>query len=150
MSEPPVAQQPVSKPPMSAKEKYLLSVGERVLSTFVQAFLGVVLVSAWFTNGGLGESRVSILDKAAVAGVAAVLSLIKNLAGGFVGNSATPSWLPQAADPGTTPNTQDVTVLSPLPTTAEGNGAGGNGSQQVSPQGPQETMQAPPTPYIHR
>lgn len=58
---------------------------ERVLATFLVTFLGALITSGWFDLHGITD--VSILGKAALAGVAAVLSLAKGLAAKYVGDS---------------------------------------------------------------
>lgn len=75
--------------------EYLIDVLERVLATFLIAFVGVYLPAI------LGDYRqiadLSVLQKAAVAGGFAVLTLVKTLAATFFGdpNSASlmPRWL---------------------------------------------------------
>jgi len=70
-----------------ARRLYLIDLAERVLWTFVEAFVGVLLLSAadMFT--------LTVLKSALAAGVIAVLSLLKGLGAKAVGdrNSASTS-----------------------------------------------------------
>ena len=60
---------------------FLRDLAERVLFTFAQAFLAVLVASDWFTVGGITD--VSLLGAAWLAGAAAVLALAKGLAAGL-------------------------------------------------------------------
>lgn len=62
---------------------------ERALMTFAQAFLSVWIVSDW-----ADLTDVSLAKQAAVAGVAAVLSLLKGLLASRVGVKGTAALLP--------------------------------------------------------
>jgi len=75
---------------------YLLDVGERVFWTFLQTFLGLLVVGGWFDVNNI--TNVGILQSAAVGGAAAVLSLLKGLAGSFVGNGDSAAILPKSLD----------------------------------------------------
>ena len=75
---------------------YLLDVGERAFWTFLQTFLGLLVVGGWFDVANITD--VSILQSAAVGGAAAVLSLLKGVAGSFVGNGDSAATLPKSLD----------------------------------------------------
>ena len=75
---------------------YLLDVGERVFWTFLQAFLGLLVVGGAFDVANVAD--ISIYQSAAVGGAAAVLSLLKGTVAGFLGNSDTAALLPKSLD----------------------------------------------------
>lgn len=56
---------------------YAKDLAERIVMTWVQAFLGTLVVSGWFSVDAV--TNLSIAQKAAVAGVAAVIALVKGL-----------------------------------------------------------------------
>jgi len=68
----------------------VVDVAERAALTFVQAFLSVWVVSSWadLTDVGLAQ-------RAAVAGIAAALAVIKGFAASRVGDPDTASLLPR-------------------------------------------------------
>jgi hypothetical protein len=68
---------------VSRAGRYALDLAERVLSTFVQAFLGALVAGGWFDIGAIGD--LSIVQKAAAAGIVAVLALGKGLVAKVVG-----------------------------------------------------------------
>lgn len=69
---------------------------ERVSWTFLQAFGAQLVASGFFTVDGVVD--LSILQKAGIAGVAAVLSLIKGLVAVNVGSKETAATLPESLD----------------------------------------------------
>lgn len=73
--------------------RLLVDVAERATLTFVQAFLGVWLVADWadLTDVGLAQ-------RAAVAGIAAALAVLKGFAAARVGDPDTASLLPRRTD----------------------------------------------------
>ncbi len=68
----------------------LLDVAERATLTFVQAFLGVWLVADW-----ADLTDVHLAQRAAVAGIAAALAVVKGFAAARVGDPGTASLLPR-------------------------------------------------------
>lgn len=104
-------------------QKAALSLAERVFATFWQSFAAAFVVT-----------DLSTAKMAALAGVAAAWSTVKNLAGTYLGNPNTPSWLPAAADPATPTGTQAVLVPDPLPVAdAEDPLAGDNAMVRLAP-----------------
>lgn len=80
--------------------KLLIDIAERALWTFVQAFLAVFAVT-----GALDVDFASA-KKAAIAGVAAVLAVLKGFAASRIGSDNTAATLPREKDtplPGDTP-----------------------------------------------
>lgn len=71
----------------------LRDLAERAGFTFVEAFLAVLITGGWFTLSGIAD--VSILSSAALAGVAAVLALLKGVAAGFRGARGSASFDPR-------------------------------------------------------
>jgi hypothetical protein len=78
------------------QQRYALDLAERVLATFTVTFVGQLIASGWFTVGGVID--MSILQKAGIAGLAAVLSLLKGFAAKFIGSPNTAAWLPKVDD----------------------------------------------------
>jgi hypothetical protein len=72
---------------------YVRDLAERVASTFVQAFLGALITGGVFDVAGVRD--VSAWEAAGLAGVAAVLALLKGLAAKFVGQPDSASVDPQ-------------------------------------------------------
>lgn len=72
---------------------FVRDIVERVLSTFAVAFLAVLIASGWFSVDGITD--VSILAKAALAGVAALLSLAKGVAARWIGDAGSASLSPK-------------------------------------------------------
>lgn len=70
--------------------RLLLDVAERATLTFVQAFLSVWLVADW-----ADLTDVHLAQRAAVAGIAAALAVVKGFAAARVGNPGTASLLPR-------------------------------------------------------
>jgi len=62
---------------------YLRDLAERVIVTFVGAFVATLIAGDWFTIAGVQD--VSTLGAAGLAGAAAVLSLIKGVVATAVG-----------------------------------------------------------------
>ena len=63
---------------------YVVDLVERVVWTFLQAFGAQLVASGWFTVAGVVD--LSIVQKAAIAGLAAVLSLAKGVVAKAVGS----------------------------------------------------------------
>lgn len=124
---------------MQSKQKFLLSLGERVGATFVEAFLGTLSAGSVINLSQL--AHVSVLEQAALAGTISVFALIKNLAGQFIGNASTPSWLPAHLDPATPPTPAlPPAELPPVGVETQQQGQGmGAGVPPVQD-----------TPYVHR
>lgn len=70
--------------------RLLLDVAERATLTFVQAFLSVWLVADW-----ADLTDVHLAQRAAVAGIAAALAVVKGFAAARVGDPGTASLLPR-------------------------------------------------------
>lgn len=70
--------------------RLLLDVAERATLTFVQAFLSVWLVADW-----ADLTDVRLAQRAAVAGIAAALAVVKGFAAARVGDPGTASLLPR-------------------------------------------------------
>ena len=82
--------------------RYAYDLTERVLWTFVQAFLAFWTGAALLNGPGegvwSGVVDTSILEKAALAGFAAVISLVKGLVAKRIGASSTAATLPSYDD----------------------------------------------------
>jgi hypothetical protein len=72
--------------------RYALDLFERVASTFVVTFLGVLVSGGWFDVDQIRD--LGAVKAAALAGVAAVLSLIKGLVARFVADRSSASLAP--------------------------------------------------------
>lgn len=83
--------------------RYWASLAERAARAFAVAFLAVWLAPLLFGDAGSIRDLLdlAVLDKAAVAGIAAAGSALLSLLGGSVGNKGTPSLLPAEKDPAT-------------------------------------------------
>ena len=77
-------------------KKYILDLLERVLWTAAQAFLAQLIASGFFSVDNVTD--LSILQKAGVAALAAVLSLAKGLAARAVGSPYTAATLTYSED----------------------------------------------------
>jgi hypothetical protein len=71
--------------------RYVRDLAERVLSTYVQAFLGLLLASGFGVDGVLD---LSLVVKAGVAALPAALSLVKGLLARGVGDKESASLAP--------------------------------------------------------
>jgi len=69
-------------------KRYLRDLAERVLSTYAQAFIGLLLASGFGVDGVLDLSS---LRKAAIAAIPAALSLAKGLLARTVGDEESAS-----------------------------------------------------------
>lgn len=67
----------MSTPSKTVVVTYVKDLTERIIMTWAQAFLGTLVVSGFFSVDAV--TNLSIAQRAAVAGVAAVLVLIKGL-----------------------------------------------------------------------
>ncbi len=72
--------------------KYVRDLAERVVSTFVQAFLGALVAGNWFDISHIRD--LSIVQTAGVAGLVAVLAVIKGVVARFVGSPDSASAVP--------------------------------------------------------
>lgn len=68
--------------------RFIRDIAERVLSTYVQAFLGLLLASGFGVDGVLD---LSLVVKASIAALPAALSLVKGLLATQVGDSQSAS-----------------------------------------------------------
>lgn len=88
--------------------RYWYDVAERVGSIFIITFLTVWLGPV-LADGNLQPDEVksllalAVIQKAALAAVAAVLALLKSVIASFIGNKETASLLPASKDPATPP-----------------------------------------------
>jgi hypothetical protein len=78
------------------RKRYLRDVLERVAWTFLQAFAATLIASGFFSVDNVTD--LSILQKAGVAGVAAVLSLLKGVVASQIGSPYTAATLPATAE----------------------------------------------------
>ena len=69
-------------------KNWLLDAAERVIATYVQAFLGLVIA------GGVGAINLGTLRAAAVAAIPAALSVLKAIVASRVGSPDDASLLP--------------------------------------------------------
>jgi len=72
--------------------RYVRDLAERVVATFLTAFLGALVTGGWFDVAHVRD--LSAVQAAALAGVAAVLSLIKGLVAKFVADRDSASLAP--------------------------------------------------------
>lgn len=72
--------------------RYLRDLAERVIATFLAAFLGTLVAGGWFDVQHIRD--LSAVQAAALAGVAAVLSLVKGLVAQWVSNRDSASLAP--------------------------------------------------------
>lgn len=78
------------------QERYIVDLAERIGFTFLQAFGALLVVSGFFSVDGVTD--VSIIQKAAIGAVAAVLALIKGIVAKAVGSPNTAAILPADED----------------------------------------------------
>lgn len=81
----------------SPQAKYIRDLLERVGFTFLETFGAQLVVSGWFTVQQITD--LSIVEKAAVAGVASVLTVFKGLVAKAVGSPNSAALLPAADTP---------------------------------------------------
>jgi hypothetical protein len=86
----------VSQYDAQMRKRYLLDLLERVGWTAAQAFLATLIASGFFSVDNVTD--LSILQKAGVAALAAVLSLAKGLAARAVGSPYTAATLSYSED----------------------------------------------------
>jgi hypothetical protein len=86
-------------------KRYLASLAERVVATFVLAGLGALDVTGTDSPATVSQLLQALAwnEKAMVAGTIAVLSLLKGIVARWAGNHNTPSLLPDSLDPATPP-----------------------------------------------
>lgn len=82
---------------MSDAKRYALDLFERVVKTFLQAFIGQVILSGLDVYRALTD--LSVLEKAGTAGMAAVVALLFGLVARWVGAPDSASLLPAEVDP---------------------------------------------------
>ena len=100
---------------MEKTPRYWYSLLERAARAFAVAFLAIWLGPLLLGEvGSISELfDLAVLDKALLAGIAAIGSMALSLLGGSVGNRGTPSLLPAEKDPATkepVPSGTDVRV----------------------------------------
>jgi Putative lactococcus lactis phage r1t holin len=76
--------------------RYVLDLIERVGWTFLETFGAVLVASGFFTIDGVTD--LAIVEKAAIAGIASVLAVIKGLVAKGVGSPNTAALLPAQAE----------------------------------------------------
>lgn len=92
-----------------AAKRFWYSTGERVVRTFAQVFVAQMLIGGLNFESGTPGTASQLLqafsgaEKALVSGTAAAIALLMSLAGKAVGNTNTPSLLPETYDPATPP-----------------------------------------------
>ncbi|KPI15649.1 hypothetical protein OK074_2094 [Actinobacteria bacterium OK074] len=74
--------------------KLLADIAERVVLTYAEAFLGLLLASATTDIVTL-----STLESASIAAIPAGLTVLKGAIGALLGRAGTASWLPATTDP---------------------------------------------------
>lgn len=87
-------------PQPSWTTKYFASLAERVVRAFVVAFAGIYLADL-LAGGASAVADMSVLQKAAAAGLAAAVNLVVGVIGKVVGDTGTPAILPARYDPAT-------------------------------------------------
>jgi hypothetical protein len=81
-----------TRPTAAATGTYLRDLAERVITTFLTAFSGALITGGVFDVAGVRD--VSAYQAAGLAGVAAVLSLVKGLVAKWVSNRESASLAP--------------------------------------------------------
>lgn len=76
----------------TAAARYLRDLAERIIATFLAAFLGTLVAGGWFDVAHIRD--LSAVQAAALSGVAAVLSLVKGLVAQWVSNRNSASLAP--------------------------------------------------------
>lgn len=79
-------------PTLVGTQKYVRDLVERVAATFLQAFLAALLAGGFFDLAHIRDA--SALEAAGVAGLAAVLSLVKGLVAKAISNRDSASVAP--------------------------------------------------------
>jgi hypothetical protein len=77
---------------ITTKATYIRDLVERILATFVQAFLAALVAGNWFDVTHLRD--LSIVQAAGLSAIAAVLSLVKGLVAKGIGNRDSASAAP--------------------------------------------------------
>lgn len=83
---------------MTQVRTLITDLSERALSTFVQVFLAQLALSGFFSVEGVVD--LALVQKAGLAGVAAVLSLVKGIIATRVGVESSASLAPAVQAPG--------------------------------------------------
>jgi hypothetical protein len=78
--------------PIRTKATYLRDLIERIVATFVQAFLAALVAGDWFNVSHLRD--LSIVQAAGLSAVAAVLALVKGLVAKGISNKNSASTAP--------------------------------------------------------
>jgi hypothetical protein len=76
--------------------RYVRDLIERVVFTFLETFGAQLVASGFFTIEGVTD--LAILEKAAIAGIASVLAVLKGLVARSVGSPNTAALLPAGAE----------------------------------------------------
>lgn len=76
-------------------KQFMVDAFERVVATYIETFLGLVIASAFVDSGKLNMGAVTA---AAVAALPAALSLVKSLIARAVGDEGTAALLPASED----------------------------------------------------
>jgi hypothetical protein len=82
--------------PPSPLKRFWLDLAERVFWTFVEGFLGALAIAGLDVPGA---NKLSILSKAAMAGVMAAIAVVKGLVASKAGTQESASTLPASLDP---------------------------------------------------
>lgn len=77
---------------LSGAARYVRDLAERIAATFLAAFLGTLIAGGWFDVAHIRD--LSAVQAAALAGVAAVLTLVKGLLAQWVSNRDSASLAP--------------------------------------------------------
>ena len=88
-------------PTPAQRRRYWIDLVERVVWTFIEAFVAVVIASGIFEQNHFDLSKTDLMSlaaKAALAGIAAVLALVKGLGAKFIGARNTAATLPPYED----------------------------------------------------
>lgn len=82
----------MARPTATQAATYIRDLVERLIRTFVQAFLGTLIAANWFSVDQI--RNVSTLQAAGLAGIAAVLSVVTSVIAKFVGKPESASLAP--------------------------------------------------------
>lgn len=83
---------PYNPPSRDVAAKYARDLVERVVATFAQAFLGALVAGNWFDVAHIRD--LSIVQTAGVAGLVAVLALIKGVVAKLISRDDSASLAP--------------------------------------------------------
>jgi hypothetical protein len=88
----PTVTTPLSGITAAGASRFTRDLTERTVWTFAQTFGATLVASGWFSMAGITD--LPILQKAAVAGIAAVLAVVKGLVASQVGQTGSASTAP--------------------------------------------------------